>query len=437
MGLGNYRLVQQFSRSDDMEQAKKLLERVAGKTVSLTMERERQEDDYLPITQGEGAHKRVSINLLDSFSMVEDSNINEARSNNDNLVIEREDFIPGHAALDDMFGELNNSDEVAPKEGGVTEISGKVAPKDSEVTENEAIEVVDKTLRPRIQAVVYQEDEYVDEEQLLLNEILGTEEEDEFVPAPEDEEEEEFEMELITRKEVEGLSNKENLEENVVLDQSAKKSKKAEVTTGPSDTIRPSNVFNVDEGEDDSVVVTLEENDEADIVTLENTKEAVIEGEGASIVEHVVSDQRTEKSKEAEVTNGPSANIKHSDVFNVDEGEDAIIVDEADVVEADIVTLEENDEGVGAVEVTHDEDAIDSYPNMERHGDIFLIPGIGRDIVVKPREDKCSLCKPKNRSNWCRHLVAAGKKLSIFLTPAKDGTKGLHFCYEIHEGQEL
>ena len=146
-------------------------------------------------------------------------------------------------------------------------------------------------------------------------------------------------------------------------------------------------MFNADEGSDISGV------DEADVVPIE-----------------VVTEKSLDKSKEAEVT---------------DAGVDAGV---GGVDEADALTIEgddQHDEADGLVQVSHDEDETNLYPNMERHGNIFLIPGINRDIVVKPHQDKCSMCKPKNRENWCRHLVAAGKKLSIFVTPNKDGTKGL------------
>ena len=73
------------------------------------------------------------------------------------------------------------------------------------------------------------------------------------------------------------------------------------------------------------------------------------------------------------------------------------------------------------------EEVVNEYPDMQKHGDIFLIPGANRDIIVKPKSDECSLCKVKNRTNWCRHLVAAGRKLSppLLVTPITDGTKGL------------
>ena len=40
---------------------------------------------------------------------------------------------------------------------------------------------------------------------------------------------------------------------------------------------------------------------------------------------------------------------------------------------------------------------------------------------------ECSLCKVKNRTNWCQHLVAAERKISppLLVTPITDGTKGL------------
>ena len=140
------------------------------------------------------------MNLLESFTLVEDNNTNEERSTSEN-----EDLIIDSETREEISEIDLNPGEVAHKENEFSENSGGVARKEievSEVTEHEDIEGVEKTLRPRTQAVVYQEDADVDQEELLLNEILGTEEEDEFVPAPEDEDEEEFDHELITRQEI-------------------------------------------------------------------------------------------------------------------------------------------------------------------------------------------------------------------------------------------
>ena len=73
------------------------------------------------------------------------------------------------------------------------------------------------------------------------------------------------------------------------------------------------------------------------------------------------------------------------------------------------------------------EEFVNDYSNMEKHGDIFIIPGANHAIIVKPKSDECSLCKVKTRANWCRHLVAAGRKLCppLLVTPITDGTKGL------------
>jgi hypothetical protein len=32
---------------------------------------------------------------------------------------------------------------------------------------------------------------------------------------------------------------------------------------------------------------------------------------------------------------------------------------------------------------------LNEYPNMEKHGDILLIPGANSDIVIKPKKDEC------------------------------------------------
>ena len=105
-----------------------------------------------------------------------------------------------------------------------------------------------------------------------------------------------------------------------------------------------------------AVVLAFEENDEASyfatIVALQKNNEAVVEVAG-------------EKSNRVEVTYGPSANTRHSDVCNVDETEDA-----------SVVTLEENNEGGVIANIVGPKYTIEAVVELSAEVEVDHVPFI-------------------------------------------------------------
>ena len=101
-----------------------------------------------------------------------------------------------------------------------------------------------------------------------------------------------------------------------VVEVAGEKSNIVDVTYGPSANTKHSDVCNVDETEDGSVL-TLEENNEGGVI-------ANIVGPKYTI--EAVGELSAENPKEVEVDNGPTVNTLHSDVFYMDKGENAFFL---------------------------------------------------------------------------------------------------------------
>ena len=241
MGLGNYMVVEKFRREDDLVEAQKLLERVQGATIRDQMAGEGVRDDYIPTSQGEGARSSVSVNLMDSFNLAEvEEELEELSrtginmevvegSSHDGEVVEgsRQDQEVVKGSRQDQEVVKGSSQEQEVVEGSRQEqevVEGKSQKgqevvesrnqKDHEGVEQEVLEgcseqeeemdldIVEveksiegehanlKLLRPHNE-VNYMEEED-DDEQAAIDIILGTEEEDEFVPESDDEDAEEY-----------------------------------------------------------------------------------------------------------------------------------------------------------------------------------------------------------------------------------------------------
>ena len=70
----------------------------------------------------------------------------------------------------------------------------------------------------------------------------------------------------------------------------------------------------------------------------------------------------------------------------------------------------------------------DPYPSIEHIGNgVFRLPGSQRPIYVTPLLNDCVIDGKRTRSNWCRHLISAGMRLSppINVIPKKIHSKSL------------